>query len=158
VEIAALPWKELVMQFIYLIGRILLVAIFLGSGARQLLHLSATAQFIQSWMPSLFAPYAEKLSTLSGVPTPQLIAIIIALIQIALSLAIIFNVGSRFAAILLALYLAASTAYVFDFTNFNDLLRNTSETLPLNNISIIGGLLILFAIESWSRVEVEEGY
>jgi putative oxidoreductase len=146
------------MQFIYLIGRISLVAIFLGSSARSLLNLPATAQLFENWVPSLFAPYAEKLSTLLGVPSPQLIAIIIALIQIALSLAIIFNVGSRFAAILLALYLAGLTAYVFDFTNFNDLSRIVSDTMLLNNISIIGGLLILFALESWSRVELEEGY
>src|SRR5262249_32252069 len=115
--------RSWVMQFIYVVGRILLVAIFLGSGARQLLTLSTTAQFIESWMPSLFAPYAEKLSTLLGISTPQLIVIVLAVIQIALALLIIFNFGSRFAAILLALYLAGSTAYRFNFANLNDLLH-----------------------------------
>ena len=146
------------MQFIYVVGRILLVAVFLGSGAHKLLDLSATAKFIESWMPSLFAPYAEKLSTLLGISTPQLIVIVLAAIQIVLALLIIFNVGSRFAAILLALYLVGSTAYLFDFTNLNDLLHSASYTIVLSNISVIGGLLILFALESWSRVEVEEGY
>jgi putative oxidoreductase len=146
------------MQFIYVIGRILLVAIFLGSGAHKLLDLSATAKFIESWMPSLFAPYAEKLSTLLGISTPQLIVIVLAAIQILLALLIIFNVGSRFAAILLALYLAGSTAYLFHFTNLNDLLHSPSYTILLSDISVIGGLLILFALESWSRAEVEEGY
>jgi putative oxidoreductase len=146
------------MQFIYVVGRILLVAIFLGSGARQLLTLSTTAKFIESWMPSLFAPYSEKLSTLLGISTPQLIVIALAVVQIALALLIIFNVGSRFAAILLALYLAGLTAYRFDFTNLNDLLHSASYTIFLSNISVIGGLLILFALECWSRVEVEEGY
>jgi hypothetical protein len=84
--------------------------------------------------------------------------IVLAVVQIALALLIIFNVGSRFAAILLALYLAGSTAYLFDFTNLNDLLRNPGYTIVLSNISVIGGLLILFALEFWSRVEVEEGY
>jgi len=144
------------MQFIYVVGRILLVAIFLGSGARQLLTLSTTAQFIESWMPSLFAPYAEKLSTLLGISTPQLFVIVLAVVQIALALLIIFNVGSRFAATLLALYLAGSTAYRFDFANLNDLLHGASYTILLSDISVIGGLLILFALESWSRVE--EGY
>jgi hypothetical protein len=37
-------------------------------------------------------------------------------------------------------------------------LRNPGYTIVLSNISVIGGLLILFALESWSRVEVEEGY
>jgi uncharacterized membrane protein YphA (DoxX/SURF4 family) len=132
--------------------------IFLGTGARQLLNLPAAAQFIESWMPPLFAPYADKLSTLLGMSTPGLIAIVLAVVQIALALFVIFNVGSRFAAILLALYLACSTGYVFASTNFTDLLLNGSDTLLLRNISIIGGLLILLALESWSRVEVEEGY
>jgi uncharacterized membrane protein YphA (DoxX/SURF4 family) len=146
------------MQFIYVVGRILLVAIFLGSAARQLLDLSTIAQFIESWMPSLFAPYAQKLSTLLGISTPQLIVIVLAAVQIALALLIIFNVGSRFAAILLALYLAGSTAYRFNFTNLNDLLHSASYAILLSNISVIGGLLILLALESWSRVEVEGGY
>src|SRR5947209_4418814 len=146
------------MQFIYLAGRILLVAIFLGSGAHKLLDLSATAKFIESWMPSRFAPSAEKLSALVGMSSPKLIAIVLAVVQIALALLIIFNVGLRFAAILLALYLACSTGYVFASTNFDDLLRNANYPTLLGNISVIGGLLILFAIESWSRVEVEEGY
>jgi putative oxidoreductase len=146
------------MQFIYVVGRILLVAIFLGSGAHKLLDLSATAKFVDSWMPSLFAPYAENLSTLLGISTPQLIAIVLAVVQIALALLIIFNVGSRFAAILLALYLAGSTAYLLHFTNLNDFLRSASYTILLSNISVIGGLLIVFALESWSRAEVEGGY
>jgi putative oxidoreductase len=146
------------MQFIYLVGRIFLVAIFLGSGARKLLDLPTTAKFIESRMPSLFAPYAENLSTLLGISTPQLIVIVLTVVQIALALLIIFNVGSRFAAILLAFYLVGSTAYLIDFTNFNDLLRNPGYTILLSNISVIGGLLILFALESWSRVQVEEGY
>jgi len=146
------------MQFIYVVGRILLVAIFLGSAAHHLLDLSTTAKFIESWMPSLFAPYAEKLSTLLGISTPQLIVIVLAVVQIALALLIIFNVGSRFAATLLALYLAGSTAYRFDFANLNDLFHSPSYAMLLSNISVIGGLLILFALESWSRAEVEEGY
>jgi uncharacterized membrane protein YphA (DoxX/SURF4 family) len=112
------------MQFIYFAGRILLVVIFLGTGARQLLNRPAAAQFIESWMPPLFAPYAEKLSTLLGMSTPGSIAIVLAVVQIALALFVIFNVGSRFAAILLALYLACSTGYVFASTNFTDPLLN----------------------------------
>ena len=146
------------MQVIYLIGRILFVAIFLISGLRKLLDLTATAQLVEGglWVPPLVAPYVEKVATMSGMSTPQLVAIVLAIIQIALAFFIIFNVASRFASIVLALYVAASTGYFFEFTSFNDLLRGPSGTMLLKNISIIGGLLILFAIGSWRPGEVEE--
>jgi putative oxidoreductase len=146
------------MQIIYLIGRILFVAIFLVSGLRKFLDLPTTAQLVEGglWVPPFLAPYVEKVSTMSGMPTPQLVAIVLAFIQIALGFFIIFNVASRFAALVLALYVAASTAYFFEFTSFNDLVRGPGGTMLLKNISIIGGLLILFVIGSWHPGEVEE--
>jgi putative oxidoreductase len=146
------------MHVIYLIGRILFVAMFLLSGLRKLLDLPATAQLIEGglWVPPFLGPYVEKVSTMSGMSTPQLVAIVLAIIQIALAFFIIFNVASRFAALVLALYVAASTAYFFDFTSFNDLLRGPGGVALLKNISIIGGLLVLFGIGSWVPGEVEE--
>ena len=51
------------MQVIFLIGRILFVAIFLVSGVRKLLDLAATAKIIEGklWIPDVAAPYVEKL-------------------------------------------------------------------------------------------------
>ncbi len=107
------------MQVIFLIGRILFVAIFLVSGVRKLLDLAGTAQMIEGklWIPDVAAPYAEKLSTMTGMPTPQLVAIGLAIVQIVFARFIIFNVGSRFAAIVLAIYVAVATAVSFDFSN-----------------------------------------
>jgi len=50
------------MQVIYLIGRILFVAIFLISGLRKFLDLTATAQLVEGglWVPPFVAPYVEK--------------------------------------------------------------------------------------------------
>jgi uncharacterized membrane protein YphA (DoxX/SURF4 family) len=146
------------MQAIYVLGRILFVLIFLVSGVRKLLDLPATAQLIESnlWVPSFVAPYVDKVSTMTGMSTPQLLAIVLAIIQIAMALFIIFNVGSRFAALVLALYVAGSTAYFFDFTSFNDLARGVEGTELLRSVSIIGGLLVLFVVGSWYPGEVEE--
>ena len=146
------------MHVIYLIGRVLFVAMFLLSGLRKLLDLPATAQLVEGglWVPPFLGPYVEKVSTMSGIPTPQLVAIVLAIIQIALAFFIIFNVASRFAALVLALYVAASTAYFFDFTSFNDLLRGPGGVALLKNIAIIGGLLVLFVIGPWVPGEVEE--
>jgi uncharacterized membrane protein YphA (DoxX/SURF4 family) len=76
------------MRVIYLIGRILFVAIFLVSGLRKLLDLAATAQLIEArlWVSPPLAPYVEKVSTMSGMSTPQLVTIALAIIQIAFAL------------------------------------------------------------------------
>jgi putative oxidoreductase len=150
------------MQVIFLIGRILFVAIFLVSGVRKLLDLAATARIIEGklWIPDVAAPYAEKLSTMTGMPTPQLVAIVLAIVQIVFALFIIFNVGSRFAAIVLAIYVAFATALAFDFSNLGELARSEAGTSLLKNVALFGGLLILFAIGSWQPglIEEEEEY
>jgi putative oxidoreductase len=146
------------MQVIFLIGRILFVAIFLLSGVRKLLDLPGTAKLIEAklWIPSVVAPYAEKVSTLAGMSTPQLVAIVLAIIQIVFALFIIFNVGSRFAAVVLAIYIAVATFYSYDFTNFSELARGETGTGLLKNVSLFGGLLVLFAIGSWQPGVIEE--
>lgn len=150
------------MQVIFLIGRILFVAIFLVSGVRKLLDLAATARIIEGklWIPEVAAPYVEKLSTMTGMPTPQLVAIVLAIVQIVFALFIIFNVGSRFAAIVLAIYVAFATALAFDFSNLGELARSEAGTSLLKNVALFGGLLILFAIGSWQPglIEEEEEY
>ncbi len=150
------------MQVIFLIGRILFVAVFLVSGVRKLLDLAATARIIEGklWIPDVAAPYVEKLSTMTGMPTPQLVAIVLAIVQIVFALFIIFNVGSRFAAIVLAIYVAVATAFAFDFSNLGELARSEAGTGLLKNVALFGGLLILFAIGSWQPglIEEEEEY
>jgi uncharacterized membrane protein YphA (DoxX/SURF4 family) len=150
------------MQVIFLIGRILFVAIFLVSGVRKLLDLAATAKIIEGklWIPDVAAPYVEKLTTLTGMPTPQLVAIVLAIVQIVFALFIIFNVGSRFAAIVLAIYVAVATGLSFDFSNLGELARSETGTNLLKNVALFGGLLILFAIGSWQPglIEEEEEY
>jgi putative oxidoreductase len=150
------------MQIIFLIGRILFVAIFLMSGIRKLLDLAGTAKLIEAklWIPTVAAPYIEKVSTLAGMSTPQLVAIILAIIQIVFALFIIFNVGSRFAAVVLAIYVAVATGYSYDFSNFSELARGEAGTGLMKNVALFGGLLILFVIGSWQpgMIEEEEEY
>ena len=126
------------MQVIFLIGRILFVAVFLVSGVRKLLDLAGTAQMIEGklWIPDVAAPYVEKLSTMTGMPTPQLVAIV------------------------LAIYVAVATALSFDFSNLGELARSEAGTSLLKNVALFGGLLILFAIGSWQPglIEEEEEY
>jgi hypothetical protein len=56
----------------------------------------------------------------------------------------------------LALYVGGATAYFFEFASVGDLARGPSGTMLLKNVSIIGGLLIVFVIGSWQQGEIED--
>jgi len=147
------------MQIVYLIGRFLFVAIFLVSGVRKLLDLPGTAKLIEPklWaLPAAAQPYVDKLTTMSGMSSPQLVAIVLAIVQIVFALFIIFNVGSRFAAVVLAIYIAIATFYSYDFTNFSELARGEAGTGLMKNIALFGGLMVLFVIGSWQPGVIEE--
>jgi uncharacterized membrane protein YphA (DoxX/SURF4 family) len=151
------------MPVIYVIGRILFVAIFFVSGVRKLLDVSGTSRLIETtlWVPPFAAPYVEQASTMTGWSTPSIATFLLAFIQIVFSVFIMFNIGTRFAALVLALYVAGSTGYFFEFTSFGDLARGESGTALLSSLSTIGGLLVLFALGRWQPgevVEVEEDY
>ncbi len=59
-------------------GRILFAVLFIYSGATKLFDIQATAHFIASKVtfPALFAPYTSQLETMTGMPMPQLLAIV----------------------------------------------------------------------------------
>ena len=98
---------------------------------------------------------------MSATDTPQAprIQIAVAVVEIAFALLIIFNVGTRVAAIALALYAAAVTFYVHDFWNMAGDARLDNIAHFMKNLSITGALLILFVIGSWQPVAAgEEDY
>jgi putative oxidoreductase len=147
------------MQIVYLIGRFLFVAIFLVSGLRKLLDLAGTAKLIEPklWtLPAAVQPYVDKLTAMSGMSSAQLVAIVLAVVQILFALFIIFNLGSRFAAIVLAIYIAVATFYSYDFTNLSELARGEAGTGLMKNIALFGGLLVLFVIGSWQPGVIQE--
>ena len=58
-------------------GRIVFAVLFIYSGATKLFGIQATADFIAAKVviPDLLAPYTAQLETLTGMPTPQFLAI-----------------------------------------------------------------------------------
>jgi putative oxidoreductase len=140
-------------------GRILFAVLFIYSGATKLFAIQATSEFISAKVvvPALLAPYATQLETLTGMSTPQMLAIAVGAFEIISGLMIALNFGARFFAIILIFFVAAATFYFHDFWNQSP--PENAKTLmeALKNLSIIGAL---FMIAGYGRVSraVEPAY
>jgi uncharacterized membrane protein YphA (DoxX/SURF4 family) len=126
-------------------GRILFAVLFIYSGATQLFAIQATAEFISAKVviPALLTPYTSQLETMTGMSTPQLLAIAIGVFQVISGLMIALNFGARFFAILLIFYVAAVTFYFHDFWNQSPPENAKTLVEALKNLSIIGGLFMI---------------
>jgi uncharacterized membrane protein YphA (DoxX/SURF4 family) len=134
-------------------GRVLFAVFFIYSGATKLFGIQATADFIAAKVaiPALLAPYTSQLETMTGMPTPQLLAIAIGAFEVISGLMIALNFGARFFAILLIFFVAAATFYVHDFWNQSPPENAKTLVEALKNLSIIGGLFMIAGYGRASR-------
>ena len=100
-------------------GRILFAVLFIFSGATKLFGIQATADFIAAKVviPAVLAPYATDLENMTGMSTPQMLAIVAGAFEVICGLMIALNFGARFFAILLIFFVAGATFYFHDFWN-----------------------------------------
>lgn len=126
-------------------GRVLFAVLFIYTGATRLFGIQQTADFIASkvTIPALLAPYTSQLETMTGMATPQLLAICVGGFEIVAGLMIAVNFGARFFAILLIFLVLAATFYVHDF--WNQAAPDNAKTLidALKNLSIVGALFMI---------------
>ena len=140
-------------------GRILFAVLFIYSGATKLFAIQATSEFISAKVaiPALLAPYATQMETMTGMSTPQMLAIAVGAFEIISGLMIALNFGARFFAIILIFFVAAATFYFHDFWNQSPPENARTLMEALKNLSIIGAL---FMIAGYGRVSraVEPAY
>jgi putative oxidoreductase len=126
-------------------GRILFAVLFIYSGATKLVAIQGTAESIANkiGIPALLTPYTTQLETMTGLTTPQMLAIAVGAFEVIAGLMIALNFGARFFAILLIFYVAATTFYYYDF--WNQPLPGDGKMLvdALKNLSIIGALFMI---------------
>jgi uncharacterized membrane protein YphA (DoxX/SURF4 family) len=126
-------------------GRVLFAVLFIYSGATKLFAIQATSEFISAKVviPALLAPYTSQLETMTGMSTPQMLAIFVGAFEVISGLMIALNFGARFFAILLIFFVAAATFYFHDFWNQSP--PDNAKTLveALKNLSIIGALFMI---------------
>jgi putative oxidoreductase len=126
-------------------GRILFAVLFLYSGVSKLLGLAATADFISAKViiPALLLPYTTQLEGVTGMSTPQMLAIAVGSFEVIAGLMIAFNLATRFFAILLILFIAVTTFYFHDFWNQSPPENAKSVVDALKNLSLIGALFVI---------------
>src|SRR5256885_4894118 len=126
-------------------GRVLFAVLFIYSGATKLFGIQQTADFIASkvTIPTLLAPYTSQLETMTGMPMPQLLALVVGGFEVLAGLMIALNFGARFFAILLIFFVMATTFYFHDFWNQSPPDKYKTLIDALKNLSIIGALFMI---------------
>ena len=126
-------------------GRVLFAVLFIYSGATKLFGIQATTDFIAAKVvvPALLAPYTTQLETLTGMSTPQMLAIAIGVFEVIAGLMIALNFGARFFAILLIFFVGVATFYFHDFWNQSPPENAKTLVEALKNLSIIGALFMI---------------
>ena len=139
------------MHVVFTLGRFLLVLIFILSGAMKLLDISGTAGTIAPVVvvPEALADYVRQIEGVTGMKVAQLLAILAGALELVGGLLIAFNIATRPFALLLTLFTIVATFYFHDFWNMTGAARDANTIHVLKNLSIIGGLLILFVLGSW---------
>jgi putative oxidoreductase len=126
-------------------GRVLFALLFIYTGATKLFDIQNTMNTIASKVaiPALLTPYTAQIETMTGMTTPQLLAIAVGAFEIIAGLMIALNFGARFFAILLICFVAVTTFYFHDF--WNQPSPENAKTLvdALKNLSIIGALFMI---------------
>ena len=122
---------KLVQGLIALVGRLLLVAIFL---------LSVVGQYIPKYADTV------EMMRAKGVPYPNVLlpgAIVFLLVG---SVSVLFGFHARLGALLLLIFLALASYYFHGFWNLTDETAKQGEMIQFfKNLSMMGGLLLAFA-------------
>ncbi|MGD9924860.1 MAG: DoxX family protein [Pseudorhodoplanes sp.] len=139
------------MNGLLVLGRILFVLVFILSGAQKLMDIPGTADQIGAkvLLPEIVTAYTPQLEAASGMATPTLLAILVGVIEIGAALMIAANIGARAGAVLLILFTIAATWYFHPFWTMSGPDRDANMIQALKNLSLIGGLLVIFAVGRW---------
>jgi putative oxidoreductase len=126
-------------------GRILFAVLFIYTGVNKLFAIQATSDYIAAKVaiPALLAPYTAQLEAMTGMTTPQMLAIGVGAFEVIAGLMIALNFGARFFAILLIIFVLVATFYFHDFWNQSP--PDNARTLidALKNLSLVGALFII---------------
>ena len=136
-------------------GRVLFAVLFITSGAQKFFDLAGTADLIAGRVviPDFATPYVTQLQTLTGMEMKQILAILVATVELVCGLLIALNIGATFFAMVLVLFVIAATFYFHDFWNQTGPDAKNNMIHALKNLSIIGGLFIIAGIGRGPRVD-----
>ena len=137
------------MSVAFTVGRIALVVIFIYSGVNKFIDISGTADAIQSKLaiPSELGDFVSQIETATGMSIWQILAIVVAAVEIVGGLLIAFNVLTRTAAVILLIFTVVTTFYFHDFWNVATAAEKANRVdHALKNLAIMGALLMLASL------------
>jgi len=112
-----------------LIGRILLVLMFLMSGLSKFAGLEGTAGYIAS----------------KGLPMPQVLAILAAVVEVVAALMVIVGWRARWGALALIVFTVLASFLFHNFWAMPEAQKMMEQQAFMKNMAAIGGLLLVFA-------------
>ena len=129
-------------------GRILFAVLFIASGTTKFLNLGGTAELIggKVILPEIAAPYVAQLQDLTGMAINQMLAIAAATLELVGGILIALNIGARFFAMVMVLFVMAATFYFHDFWTQTGPEATNNMIHALKNLSLIGGLFMIAGI------------
>lgn len=116
-------------DFLALVGRIALAAIFVWSGSGKITDFGSTAGYIAS----------------KGLPVPAVLTAITIFVELGLGLVIVIGWKTRIAALLIALWLIPTTYLFHNFWSSPVSAAMMQQINFMKNVSIFGGMLLLIA-------------
>jgi putative oxidoreductase len=112
-----------------LVGRVLLVALFLPAGISKITGFAGTA----GWIASV------------GLPAPQLATVVAILVEVVGSAALLVGFQTRIAALVLAVFTLVATVIFHAFWALPADQQMVQQLMFFKNFAVIGGLLVLAA-------------
>jgi putative oxidoreductase len=126
---------------VYTLARVLLPLLFIVEGVRKFADVGGIAGMLQT----SDLPVPMQLEAI-GVSRFVLLGYLVALIEVVCGLMVLLGYRTRFAALVLALFVAATIVVAHPFWAMEGQMRALNQTLALKNLSIIAGLLIVAAL------------
>jgi len=111
------------------VGRVLLALMFVIAGFGKIGGFEGTAGYIAS----------------AGLPMPQLGVLIAIAVELGGGLLLVVGWKARWAALALAAFTVPATFFFHNFWNMSGPAMQTNQLLFMKNISVIGGLLMVWA-------------
>jgi putative oxidoreductase len=122
-----------------LVGRILLGIVFIPAGFGKIGSFSGTAGYIAS----------------KGLPLPEVGAALAIAVEILAGIALVVGWKTRWAALALAVFTLAATAFFHAFWAVPPEQQMTQQLMFMKNIGIVGGLLAFYAFGA-GRISIDK--
>jgi putative oxidoreductase len=133
------------MNAVYMLGRIFLSLVFVVAGIQKLTNIRTTADMLAATrlpIPDEIAAY------LGGMPKYEALAYLIAAIEVICGLMVLVGLKARWGALVLSVFTAATIILVHHFWDMSGEAFYTNLADALQNLSILGGLLLVVAVGS----------